>query len=157
MFKKVEVVAERVAEAVSDWMTVESRIDIYVYWETWCRKVAEHAGRNAATEKRAQNMETFQEHAKHGAGWLNRLMGPKPWRRGMQVVKDSKKMNAQCIEQKKWCMERAMGKKTPSPWEDEDFTLTREGELHKSCGKTKHKQHEVTNRPQGRARTSSIR
>ena len=51
--EQVEEVAERVTEAVTSWMTVESSIELYASWEEWNRKAAELAESKTAEEKRA--------------------------------------------------------------------------------------------------------
>ena len=54
--EKVEAVAEKVAEAVGNWMTAGSRIEMYATWETWFQSVAEQVEMKATKEKRAQHI-----------------------------------------------------------------------------------------------------
>ena len=50
-------VAEGVTEAATNWMTVESRIEMYASWERCFKKVAEHAEGKATREKGAHQIE----------------------------------------------------------------------------------------------------
>ena len=58
--QKVEEVAETVAEAVSSWMTVASRIEIYAHGEAWLPKVAGHADQKAAREEESATTGNIQ-------------------------------------------------------------------------------------------------
>ena len=55
--RKLKKVTEKVTEAVTRWMIVETRVDKCARWEEWFKKVAERAERKTAREKRAQQME----------------------------------------------------------------------------------------------------
>ena len=82
---KIVEVLERVTEAVTGWMTVDSCIEMYANREEWFKKVAGHAERKTARETRAQTMDKFKDDAKQGAGLLNILM---KW---VQVVRHKKR------------------------------------------------------------------
>ena len=73
-------------------MAVESRIEISVSWEEWFENVGEHTERRAAKEHGARHFEKFKHDARRGAGWLNKLTKPTPWR-----CAESERLEERCM------------------------------------------------------------
>ena len=79
----------------------KSRLEIYAHGEAWLPKVAGHADQKAAMKK----IVATTGHVKKKMGQEEQDVctvsrSRKPWREGLQEVKDLKKMHAQCKEQK---------------------------------------------------------
>ena len=72
--RKIEEVTERVIETITSWI----------------KNVEEQADRKRARIGRKCNQQESSETMQKQSGRLNRLTMPKPWRGGMQVVKDLK-------------------------------------------------------------------